>query len=69
MMEPDPILLALNVAAEERTPEMIDNIIAYYRKLRLDYQAGAKPKKVDEVDLSALLDTIKPKITLGKRRF
>lgn len=68
----DPVLLALNTAAEEHTPEMIESIIAYLRKHRKDYQAGAKPKKADAVDISAILGEIKPKLTLvepGKRRF
>jgi len=41
----DPVLEALNRAADEVTPEDIDTIIAYLRKSRRDFDAGLKPKK------------------------
>lgn len=71
MIEPDPILITLNKAVEEHTAEDIDNIIASLRKHRKQAQSGVKAKKKDTVDLTGILDAIKPKITLvpGKRRF
>ena len=41
----DPVLEALNRAADEVTPEDIDTIIAYLRKARRDFDGGIKPKK------------------------
>lgn len=63
----DPVLLALQVAAEERTPQHIDAIISYLRSHRKDYQAGAKPKKADVVDITSIIEDIKPKISPGRR--
>jgi hypothetical protein len=46
----DPVFEALNRAAEEVTPQDIDDIIAYLRRSRKDYESGVKPKK-EEVNL------------------
>jgi hypothetical protein len=46
----DPVFEALNRAAEEVTPKDIDDIIAYLRRSRKDYESGVKPKK-EEVNL------------------
>jgi hypothetical protein len=57
----DPILEALNRAAEELTPQDIDTLIAYYRKTRSQYESGAKPKKEGEVSKEELM----AKLNLG----
>ena len=56
----DPVFEALNRAAEEVTPQDIDDIIAYLRRSRKDYESGVKPKK-EEVNLVKALkiETIK----------
>lgn len=46
----DPVFEALNRAADEVSPQDIDDIIAYLRKSRKDYESGVKPKK-EEVNL------------------
>jgi hypothetical protein len=46
----DPVFEALNRAAEEVSPQDIDDIIAYLRRSRKDYESGVKPKK-EEVNL------------------
>ena len=69
-MSDDPVLDALNRAADEVTPDDINKCIAYLRKHRADWAAGVKTKKVkEEVSLAALGFDLKPKITLGGRRF
>jgi hypothetical protein len=64
----DPVLEALNRAADEVTPVDIDNIIAYLRKQRANFEAGVKPKK-ETVNLVEALK-IEPKRSFSKgRRF
>jgi len=46
----DPVFEALNRAAEEVSPQDIDDIITYLRRSRKDYESGVKPKK-EEVNL------------------
>ena len=65
----DPVLEALNRAAEEVTPADLDRIIAHLRKHRKDYEAGVKPKKADDIDLVKALKIEKPKIEGFVRRF
>ncbi len=65
----DPVLEALNRAAEEVTPSDLDHIIAHLRKHRKDYEGGVKPKKVDDIDLVKALDIKKPEIKGFVRRF
>lgn len=55
MSEPDPVLEALNRAAEECSPQDIDNVIAYLRKSRAAWENGEKPKKNDAPALTDLL--------------
>jgi hypothetical protein len=62
----DPVFEALNRAAEEVTPQDIDDIIAYLRKSRKDYESGVKPKK-EEVDLVKALK-IETSKTVGSVR-
>lgn len=71
-LELDLVELALRKQAEDHTPEDLMAIIAYLRAHRNDHEAGVKPKKADEVDISRVLVTLKPKIAPvapGKRRF
>lgn len=63
----DPVLEALNRAAEEVTPQDLDKIILYLRKSKKDYESGAKPKKEGEVDLIKALG-IGPKVPEGFKR-
>ncbi len=46
----DPVFEALNRAADEVSPQDIDDIIAHLRRSRKDYESGVKPKK-EEVNL------------------
>lgn len=46
----DPILEALNRAAEEMSPADIDAVIAHLRKTKLAYDRGEKPKKEGQID-------------------
>jgi len=62
----DPVFEALNRAAEEVTPQDIDDIIAYLRRSRKDYESGVKPKK-EEVNLVKALQ-IKTDKTVGTVR-
>jgi hypothetical protein len=62
----DPVFEALNRAAEEVTPQDIDDIIAYLRRSRKDYESGVKPKK-EEVNLVKALQ-IKTDKTIGTVR-
>jgi hypothetical protein len=62
----DPVFEALNRAAEEVTPQDIDDIIAYLRKSRSNYESGVKPKK-EEVNLVKALQ-IKTDKTVGTVR-
>jgi hypothetical protein len=61
----DPVLEALSRAAEEVTPDDLDNIIAYLRKSKKDYESGAKPKKDGEIDLLKTLNIGTAKTTPG----
>jgi len=63
----DPVLEALNRAAEERTPEDVERVIAYLRKTRQNHDAGIKTKK--ETDISLDLAPLKPHFKLDDRRF
>jgi len=52
----DPVLEALNRAAEELSPADIDNVIAYLRRTKKSSDSGAKPKKEGaDVDLTKIL--------------
>jgi len=62
----DPVFEALNRAAEEVSPQDIDDIIAYLRRSRKDYESGVKPKK-EEVNLVKALQ-IKTDKTVGTVR-
>jgi len=62
----DSVFEALNRAADEVTPQDIDDIIAYLRKSRKDYESGVKPKK-EEVNLVKALQ-IKTDKTVGTVR-
>jgi hypothetical protein len=62
----DPVFEALNRAAEEVSPQDIDDIIAYLRRSRKDYESGVKPKK-EEVNLVKALH-IKTDKTVGTVR-
>jgi hypothetical protein len=62
----DPVFEALNRAAEEVSPQDIDDIIAYLRRSRKDYESGVKPKK-EEVNLVKALQ-IKTDKTVGAVR-
>ena len=62
----DPVFEALNRAADEVTPQDIDDIIAYLRRSRKDYESGVKPKK-EEVNLVKALQ-IKTDKTVGTVR-
>jgi len=61
----DPILEALNRSAEEVTPQDIDQIIAYLRKSKKDFESGAKPKKEGGIDLMKALNIGAAKTTPG----
>ena len=63
----DPVFEALNRAAEEVTPQDIDDIIAYLRRSRKDYESGVKPKK-EEVNLVKALQIKTDKIVGPVRR-
>jgi len=65
-MSNDPVFEALNRATEEVTPQDIDDIIAYLRRSRKDYESGVKPKK-EEVNLVKALQ-IKTDKTVGPVR-
>jgi len=53
----DPVLEALNRAAEEMSPADIDVVIAYLRKTKKSFDFGAKPKKEGaDVDLTKILN-------------
>ena len=62
----DPVFEALNRAADEVSPQDIDDIIAYLRRSRKDYESGVKPKK-EEVNLVKALQ-IKTDKTVGTVR-
>jgi len=62
----DPVFEALNRAADEVTPQDIDDIITYLRKSRKDYESGVKAKK-EEVNLVKALQ-IKTDKTVGTVR-
>jgi hypothetical protein len=62
----DPVFEALNRAADEVSPQDIDDIIAYLRRSRKDYESGVKPKK-EEVNLVKALQ-IKTDKTVGPVR-
>ena len=66
----DPVLEALNRAADEVEPEDIDKIIAYLRKTRAQFESGVKPKKEGEVSAEEVLKAlnIKPKLPEGFTR-
>ena len=68
MNEADPVLEALNRAAEEVTPDDIDRIIAYLRRSRGAYERGEKPKKSDAPELSKLLNLPSPVKFTGTMR-
>ena len=59
----DPVLEALNRAADEVSPQDLDTIIDYLRKARRDFDAGVKPKK-EGPDLMEALRKTNP--SLGK---
>ncbi|HEX9613646.1 MAG TPA: hypothetical protein VGA05_08530 [Candidatus Bathyarchaeia archaeon] len=61
----DPVLEALNRSAEEVTPQDIDQIIAYLRKSKKDFESGAKPKKKGGIDLMKALNIGVAKTTPG----
>jgi hypothetical protein len=56
----DPVLEALNRAAEEVTPADIDIVIDYLRKAKGQWDRGEKPKKNDAPGLDKLLNLPKP---------
>jgi hypothetical protein len=60
----DPVLEALNRAADEVSPEDIDQIIAYLRKTRQNFELGIKPKKEGAVSTEEVLN----KLNLGSNR-
>lgn len=67
----DPVLEALNRAADETTPEDIERIIAYLRKSRAQYEGGAKPKKEGAASAEELIKALAispPKASPGFKR-
>lgn len=64
----DPVLEALNRAAEEVTPQDIDHIIVYLRKARGAWEKGEKPKKNDAPELNKLLKLSPIKVVGTMRR-
>jgi phage terminase Nu1 subunit (DNA packaging protein) len=73
MMSDNPVREALNRAADEVTPEDIDEIIKYLRKHRAHIAAGGKAKKEKEdVDIAKLLPNVpelQPVRNVKARRF
>lgn len=61
----DLVLEALNRAADEVTSEDIDAIIAYYRKDRVRYERGEKPKKEGEEEDIMSVIKVQPKGSPG----
>lgn len=55
----DPVLEALNRAAEEVTPADVDQVIAYLRKTRQNYESGVKPKKEGEISRAEIMAKLK----------
>jgi hypothetical protein len=71
-MSSDPVLEALNRTSEEGwSPGDIDNIIAFLRKSRANFEAGVKPKKEGAAPIGELLAALKiepPKPSAGFKR-
>lgn len=64
----DPVLEALNRAADEHTPEDLVNIIAFLRRGKANFDGGKKPEKEGaDVDVVSLLK-ITPKASPGFKK-